>query len=210
VLHAAQSDVTAVPELLARLASVDPRSIATDAGRIAFWVNLYNALVRHSLAGKQGSLLRHLAVFGQAELVVGGLGYTANVIEHGLLRLNRRPPMALRRTLRGTDPRLAAAPSVLDPRVHFALNCGAVSCPPIRSYTEADLEAQLDLATRSYLDGELRWDPQRGVLTLPYLCKLYRSDFGDLVRFAARYLPNLDERATPRLSFGKYSWTIAL
>ena len=34
------------------------------------------------------------------------------------------------------DPRLKVALKVLDPRIHFALNCGAKSCPPIRVYTE--------------------------------------------------------------------------
>ena len=39
----------------------------------------------------------------------------------------------------------------LDPRIHFALNCGATSCPPIRVYSSANLDYQLDRAAASFL-----------------------------------------------------------
>ena len=45
------------------------------------------------------------------------------------------------------DPRLASGtPSIgqkLDPRIHFALVCGARSCPPIRVYRPSNLERGL-------------------------------------------------------------------
>ena len=39
----------------------------------------------------------------------------------------------------------------LDPRIRFALNCGATSCPPIRVYASPNLNSQLDRATTSFL-----------------------------------------------------------
>lgn len=40
-----------------------------------------------------------------------------------------------------------------DPRIHFAINCAAKSCPPIRpeAFTGAQLDAQLDDQTRRFL-----------------------------------------------------------
>ena len=38
----------------------------------------------------------------------------------------------------------------LDPRIHFALVCGAKSCPPIRVYTPASLEAGLEAAAQAF------------------------------------------------------------
>ena len=35
------------------------------------------------------------------------------------------------------DPRLEHALSKVEPRIHFALNCGAKSCPPIKTFTSA-------------------------------------------------------------------------
>ena len=40
-----------------------------------------------------------------------------------------------------------------DPRIHFALNCGAVSCPPIAVYEGESLDEQLDIATEGFLEG---------------------------------------------------------
>ena len=81
-------------------------------------------------------------------------GYSLDAIEHGVLRLNARPPYRLRRLLAAGDPRRDAAPSRLDPRVHFALNCGAVSCPPIRAYEADGLDPELEATTRRYIRAE--------------------------------------------------------
>jgi hypothetical protein len=197
---------------------VDPAALGGDDWRIAFWLNVYNALFLHEmlLRPRSGNLLRHALLFSRAAYRVGGAVYSLNVIEHGVLRRNARPPVALRRPLRLGDPRQAAAPSRLDPRIHFALNCGARSCPPIRFYDDAGLDAQLRLATRSYLEGEVRFDPNRRVLTLPRLMRFYRSDFGDReaqIAFAAHHLPEIGESLGPagdlEVEYGEYDWTIA-
>ena len=181
-------------------------------------MNLYNALVRHELARspREGSLLRHRRFFRETTYELAGCEYSLDVIEHGLLRRNARPPLRLRRLLRADDPRLLAAPARLDPRIHFALNCAAASCPPIRSYSEAELDAQLDLATRAYVGAKTSIG-RRGV-TMPYLIRLYRSDFGhrsERVEFVVDHLPlaraeQLREviAAGARFAYGGYDWTI--
>ena len=45
------------------------------------------------------------------------------------------------------DPRLEHALEEVEPRIHFALNCGAKSCPPIKTFTNADIDNELKLAT---------------------------------------------------------------
>lgn len=147
---------------------------------------------------------------------VGGRNYTLDVIEHGLLRGNRRAPLALRRTLSGTDPRLGAAPVHPDPRIHFALNCGAVSCPPIRAYDAAGLDAQLDGAARGYLEAESELDREAKTLVLPGLIKLYRADFdvvGGPMAFALPLLPRAEAewlRSNPgvRLDWSRFDWNL--
>ena len=39
----------------------------------------------------------------------------------------------------------------LDPRIHFGLNCGAKSCPPIRVYSPKNLDSQLNRPAASFL-----------------------------------------------------------
>jgi hypothetical protein len=215
LLVAARLHDARVPTLVARLVEVDPGALVGDAARISFWVNVYNALMRHALAaeGLAGDLRRHRGVFTRAVWTVGGRPCSLHVIEHGLLRCNRPAPWTFWRPLSSGDPRAAWAPARLDPRVHFALNCGAISCPPIRAYAADALDQQLELATRSYLSGEVAIAGD--TLTLPSLCRLYRADFGDdLLGFVAAHVDEATRAwivangARAKLRWGPYRWEI--
>lgn len=210
---------TELDRLTAQLHGLAPERIDGDRPRLAFWINLYNALVLHRLCLEpiRGSLLRHLRFFDRVAYRVGGEDYSLNQIEHGLLRSNRRPPYRLRRTMRPSDRRLGSAPGRLDPRIHFALNCGARSCPPIQAYDPDVLDEQLDFASRAYLEAETKIDPDRRRVALPRLMRLYRADFGsrsEQLAFAARHLPAVEElRAReggePRIGYARFDWTVA-
>jgi hypothetical protein len=205
-------------ELERRLADANPNAIEGDEARIAFWLNLYNALLLRELERRplSGSLLRHRGIFAAAAHRIGEYEYSLDVIEHGLLRRNARPPYRLRLLLRPGDSRLAAAPGRLDPRVHFALNCGAVSCPPIRAYSARGLDTELEAAAVTYIRAETVLDRERGRVRLPYLMRLYRADFGGARRageFAAARLDPDDgawvRERRPRISYGRFDWTVA-
>ena len=51
-------------------------------------------------------------------------------------------------------PIMAQAILPVDPRIHFALVCGAKSCPPIRVYTPQRLEYGLMAAAKVFCNGE--------------------------------------------------------
>lgn len=167
----------------------------------AFWLNLYNALTLHAMhaANIQNSVLESAGFFNRYAYNIDGLVLTLNQIEHGILRGNRPalvglPPFAK------NDPR-AKWVLPLDARIHFALNCGAASCPPIRHYQSANLEQQLELATQAYLsDCQIK----NGVVYLPRLLSYYQADFGKPLEFARRYRPDLPETAQVR--FLPYQW----
>ena len=102
-----------------------------------------------------------------------------------------------------------------DPRVHFAINCGATSCPPIRAYTAQDLDAQLDLATRAYLaaPGGWRLDEATGTVHLSRLFRWYRREFGPPLAFIRRYASEAERAAldrlgpAPRIVYLAWDWT---
>ena len=145
----------------------------TNAEKTAFFVNLYNALVVHVTvaagppkAGLVGFFDR-LSYFDRHAYEVGGATYTCDDIEHGCLRGNR-PGAASLGALVG-NPKLSRGPFAAtgdkrrenaivppDPRVHFALVCGAKSCPPIRLYDGENLESQLAAAAAAFLESETR------------------------------------------------------
>jgi hypothetical protein len=213
------ADSAALEAPLESLRSIRAEAIDGDAERIAFWLNLYNACLLRELSvrPRRGHLIRHRRLFRRAICVIGGETYALDDIEHGVLRGNRRPPASARRRLRTSDPRLAAAPSRLDPRIHFALNCGAVSCPPIRSYDAEGLDRELDRATRAYLAAEATLDRTGKTVVLPGLLRVYGRDFGDRaarIEFAIRHLDPADaewlreNRASVRVRYARFDWTM--
>jgi len=194
---------------------VDPLALPNDE-RISFWLNAYNALVTDWLRANppRRNMLRELRLFGRAAYRLGEHTYTPDQIEHGLLRRNRRPPFRPRRVLRPGDTRLLAAPAEFDPRIHFALNCGARSCPPIRRYRAEEIDRQLEVATASYLRAEAAVEDERRRVVLPGLMRLYRRDFGtqaDALRFVAERVPAVEEaqRAgrTQTVGYARFDWT---
>jgi hypothetical protein len=77
-------------------------------------------------------------------------------IEHGVLRGNQKSPnpFLLGRPFGEKDPRISLAFKIVDPRVHFALVCGAKSCPPIRFFNAENLENGLKLAAESFCNDD--------------------------------------------------------
>lgn len=168
---------TELEDCLEQLRALKPAAWPELEGR-AFWINLYNVLVMHAVVtrGHPGTNpLRQLAFFSRRIWIVGGQRLSLDDLEHGLLRGNRRHPFYPLPQLGPGDPR---RPWVLplEPRVHFALNCGARSCPPIGVYRADGLEEQLKLATASYLGSEV--EPAGRVLRLPQILRWYAGDFG--------------------------------
>jgi len=70
-----------------------------------------------------------------------------------------------------------------DPRLHFVLNCGAMSCPPLtqKAYRPQNLDEQLDAQTRLVLNDTnfVMVDTVNNQLKLSMLFNWYASDFED-------------------------------
>ena len=62
------------------------------------------------------------------------MSFSLDDIEHGILRRNARNHIEV------GDSKLTHMVDKVDYRIHFALNCGAQSCPAIAFYTIASLE----------------------------------------------------------------------
>ncbi len=178
---------------------------------LAFWTNLYNAGTQLLLAERPAlyeSRLRFLRFFGADCLTVANTTLSLADVEHGILRgraswglgyVPRLWSSAFERRYRLADP---------DPRVHFALNCGAASCPAIRAYERDRIDEQLDRATRAYLD-DVEYDAAGGVARVPRLFLWYRGDFGggDGIRDLLRAYGVVPEDASPRLKHRGWDWT---
>lgn len=152
--------------------------------RVAMLINLYNLGVATSRAtvGAPRSSSERSKYFDDVRWVLGGRVYTLNDVEHGLIRCNRPHPYRLfPQFTRRDDPRASEGvpPAEFDCRAHFALNCGAKSCPPVDVYTEDGLDAELEAAARAFNESSTTVDVRRGVARVSSLYRWYRRDFGE-------------------------------
>lgn len=108
----------------------------SESEKKSFLINIYNSLILHAiisgLLDVNGGTLARMKLYATASYCIDGNLYSLNELENGLLRGNRvsAVPLTSAPFKKPDDPRLSNV-LVCDPRIHFALNCGAVSCPPI-------------------------------------------------------------------------------
>lgn len=154
---------------------------ATREDKLAFFINIYNALVIHGFVqrGPPTNMWQRYKFFNTVCYVIDGHQYSLQDIENGVLRSNRKALGALRKPFSNGDPRLSVALSECEPRVHFALVCGAKSCPPIATYNADKIDKQLDVATKSFLGGpDLFIDVKKKEIHMSEILKWYSIDFG--------------------------------
>jgi hypothetical protein len=206
--------------LTPQLQTYDPARLATRGERLAFWINLYNALVidaviAYDVRGSVASEWAGLAFFRTAAYAIGGHRCSLEDIEHGILRANRGNLFLPGPQFAPGDPRLAWVVDPPDPRIHFALNCASRSCPPIGVYSAEQIETQLELATRSFVDADVEIDAARGQIHLSPIFRWYRDDFDGLsgiVALLRRSLPDDARRAwlaqarSGQLVYRDYDW----
>ena len=170
----------AMRECTVRLNDFDLVSLTTREERMAFWINLYNALILDAVIcfDVHDSVTKDLGFFRRAAYRVGGMRFSADDIEHGILRGNRRHPLLPFPQFGRDDPRLTFSIKPMDARIHAALNCASRSCPPILVYDAAHLDAQLDQAMRAFVVSGVQIDLNRAVVNVSPIFRWYASDFG--------------------------------
>lgn len=192
------------------LAIADVWKLADDE-RLAVLLNAYNAFTLRLISERypdeparvRGEVLESIMSIPEAERwkherwELGGRTLSLDEIEHEIIRKEFE-----------------------EPRIHWALVCAAVSCPPLRAepYDQDDLDEQLHDQGVVFHEREdaLVFDARRGVVRLTQLYNWFGEDFGeterDRVRFAARYNEGLrralERGVNPRVEFLEYDWSL--
>ncbi|EDO33878.1 predicted protein [Nematostella vectensis] len=198
---------------------------ASREEKLAFFINIYNALVIHATVtkGPPVNLWQRYKFFNTVSYIIGGHVYCLNDIENGVLRSNRRAIGAIRRPFSKKDPRLKIALDQPEPKVHFALVCGAKSCPPIKTYSAKGVDEELNVAAEAFLEGEdgCRINMIKREIRLSKIFQWYKEDFGssnaEVARFVSRHMAEgekksqLDEllhRKDFKVSYMPYNWAL--
>ncbi|XP_062287606.1 uncharacterized protein zgc:152951 isoform X3 [Scomber scombrus] len=168
-------------ELAIQLQRVELLSLSREE-KLAFFINIYNTLVIHGnlRLGAPTNMWQRYRFFNYVSYLIGGEVFTLQDIENGVLRGNRKGVAQLLRPFSKTDPRLQVALSDAEPLIHFALNCGARGCPPIKTYTPQDIDSQLRIAAEAFLENDdgCVVDSGKKEVRLSQIFKWYKADFG--------------------------------
>jgi hypothetical protein len=160
-------------QYLKTLEPIDPDRLPRQE-QFAYYINAYNAwTIKLILTGYPGlKSIKDLGSLFQSpwakEFVrINGKILTLDDIEHHILR-----------------------PRFKDPRVHFAINCSAKSCPPLMAepYRGDMLDAQLTRVTSEFLNRPANSRLQGNVLWVSSIFKWFAEDFNnDVVGFYLKY-----------------------
>lgn len=156
--------------------------------KLAYWINAYNAftlkLIVDNYPTKSIMNFDGGKTWDVRRIKLGDKKYSLNQIENDIIR-----------------------PQFKDPRIHFAVNCAAKSCPPLwnRAYTAVKLDSTLEARTRAFIN-----DPNFNTLTaskasVSKIFEWYAADFGDLKKYLNKYAAT-QLRGTALVGFKEYDW----
>ena len=168
-----KNEESVLDKYLKVLEAVDSKILSRNE-QFAFYINAYNAwTIKLILSGYPG--IRSIKDMGSLFKSpwkkkisrIDGKIITLDDIEHNILR-----------------------PRFKDPRVHFAINCAAKSCPPLRSepYREGELDQQLDEMTRAFINDLENNRLEDHTLYVSSIFKWFKEDFNkDIIDFFLKY-----------------------
>ena len=202
---ASPADCKALGDFIGHLQAQRP-SLLPDAERMAFWVNLYNAvtlqviLERYPVRSIREIRSRTLDPRGligpwfERRMVVEGRRLSLSDVENTILRKEFG-----------------------DPRIHYAINCASNGCPNLQPkvWTGEQLNEALDTAAASFIASPRgAWIDEAGRSHISRIFKWYAADF----RVDGGVQSHLLQYATPttqvslshvgRQSRYDYDWTL--
>lgn len=186
-------------------------ALSSDDEKKAFWINVYNGFVVVLLRDNPELYNDRGAFFSEPSVTVAGQKLSFDDIEHGILR---RSKVKLSYGYLGKvfvdNYEKKMRVSEVDWRIHFALNCGAASCPPVEVYHANTIESQLQNRAKQYLTKTTKVDSENGSVEVTTLMNWFRADFGS-EEGTIKILKSfglIPESADPDISFSGYDWTI--
>lgn len=174
---------------LAELNTEAPGSGWNRTEAMAYWINAYNAgtvkLILKNWPVKSITDLHGGKPWDVKWLDLGGKTYSLNQIENEILR-----------------------PRYKDPRIHFAVNCAAASCPPLanQAFTATNLNALLEARAKAFIRNG-SYNTLGEPAKVSKIFEWYGEDFGDLRTYLNKYAGTPLPEGT-EIQFKDYDWAL--
>lgn len=185
-----KSDKDKLQAYLSELAEHPVQAGWSRAEKMAYWINVYNAftikLITDNYPLKSITELHGGKPWDVQWIELGDKTYSLNQVENEILR-----------------------PQFKDPRIHFAVNCAAKSCPPLlnRAWTGERLESDLEQQAKAFINHSKYNTLTNKKASVSKIFEWYSEDFGNLVDYLNRYAgTKLAKNAA--VSFREYDWAL--
>nr|XP_043635756.1 uncharacterized protein LOC122606928 [Erigeron canadensis] len=183
--------------LLGKLSSVNLTNL-THQEKLAFWINIYNSCMMNAFLehGIPESPEMVVQLMQKATINVGGHYLNAISIEHFILRLPYHSKYTFAKGVKNDEitARSVFGLELSEPLVTFALSCGSWSSPSVRIYTGSQVENELEVAKKDYLQAAIRISTTKKMVVIPKLLDWYMLDFAkdmdSLMDWVCLQLPN--------------------
>lgn len=188
----------------------DLLKLNTDEDKLAFWINIYNGMIYYELMNQGNAYKSKMNFFSRKTIEIGGMKLSFNDIEHGIIRKGKHPYLLGFLKSKFKYRKLSKfQPNKFDNRIHFALNCGAVSCPPVVIYSPKTLHEQLEQNTKQFLLAETKTEKNKVFVSKIFLW--YYADFGKKKGILNLLKRNrvLEENFNGKLMFNDYNWNVS-
>jgi hypothetical protein len=216
ILYAVKTDEPAdiMMSQLANASDADLlKQLKSDIERKAFWLNVYNAYTQIGLKKDSNAYQHRNKFFSKKYIRIAGKKISLDGVEHGILRRSKwKYSLGHFNKLFKSKFERQFRVDKLDYRIHFALNCGAKSCPPIAFYKPEQIDKQLELATKIYLRNEVLFNGKDLTVELPAILSWFRGDFGGkkgIIRLLHQQ-QIVPDNVNPGIKWKKYDWTLSL
>jgi len=158
--------------------------------QLAFWINAYNAytikLILNNYPLNSITDLEGGKPWDKNWIKLAGKSLSLNDIENKIIR-----------------------PQFNEPRIHFAVNCAAKSCPPVlnSAWNESNLERNLTSQTRKFLNNASHNTLEAKKASISKIFEWYAEDFGDLISFINKYA-DTELNSDAKIEYKDYDWSL--
>lgn len=186
--------------------------LKTDNQKLAFWINIYNSFIQISLSKNPNLYKDKGKFFSKERIKIAGEVLSFDDIEHGIIRKSKiKLSLGYLRKWFVSKYERDLRVNNIDWRIHFALNCGAKSCPPVAVYSAENLNKEFDFMTREYLKEQTTYNKETKIAKSVALMSWFRGDFGGIsgakkILFEYKIIPDKPKN----LEFKSYDWTLLL
>lgn len=185
-----KAQITEIESYISYLESLSDQTSWNRNEKLAYWINLYNAAtVRLIIQNYPTSSITNInggKPWDKKVVTISGKTYSLNQIENEIIR-----------------------PTFKEPRIHFAVNCAAVSCPKLMNsaFTADKLNYQLTKQAKSFINGSKN-SISENTIEISKIFEWYAEDFGSSIIDYLNTYSTTTINSNALVSYSEYNWNL--